>query len=465
MRMLNESVMANRARFAQQSALLGLAVACVASCQDLAPASPEEIRITPSALTLRVGSVSALAASVLARGTTLSVRAITWESQNPQVATVDASGRVTGIARGQTLISARVDGASGTWGAPVTIIGVSGVSIDASPGTIEVGESRNLIARVSTDPGVTGGSVVWSSSDPSIATVNALGSVTALRPGSVTITATCEGVSARLSLVVTQPPVASIQLSAAAITVSSGETSQLAAIARDSRGSTISGVSFAWSSSNPDIATVNSNGLVTGIAVGSATISVRADGASGSAAVTVVPVSTVNVGFLNSLAVGVTVFQGSQSLGSLPSGSFFTFTVIRTANTTWRSQKFRFSDGSFIPDELDGGAISSSELTSSVSITNIVGGVPFVVPIISSAFADTVSFLLRRPSGPKCLGFQWGSGILGATWGYYRLEPNTSLEVYRGAGCTGRSRFWNSDQMAAYEQRSGRLYLRVDQLP
>lgn len=85
------------------------------------------------------------------------------------------------------------------------------------------------------------------------------------------------------------PTVATIQLTSPAMTVVVGGTIQFTATPRDAVGNPLGGRSLAWSSSNPAIATVTSDGLVTGIVAGDpVTISVSAEGRSASAPLRVV---------------------------------------------------------------------------------------------------------------------------------------------------------------------------------
>src|SRR5439155_21328581 len=62
---------------------------------------------------------------------------------------------------------------------------------------------------------------------------------------------------------------------------------QLTATPKDAAGNPLSGRSVTWSSNAPTIAAVNSNGLVVGVAAGSASISATSEGIAGSAAITV----------------------------------------------------------------------------------------------------------------------------------------------------------------------------------
>src|SRR3989449_1718710 len=95
----------------------------------------------------------------------------------------------------------------------------------------------------------------------------------------------------------TQPSIASVVVSPAAATVPGGQTWQLTRTPEDANGNPLPGRKISWSSGNSAVATVNGNGLVTGVAAGATTITATSEGTSGTAAVTVtsVPVAPVTV--------------------------------------------------------------------------------------------------------------------------------------------------------------------------
>ena len=82
-------------------------------------------------------------------------------------------------------------------------------------------------------------------------------------------------------------PVASVQVTPPSDTLFVASATQLTAVARDSSGTVMSGVSIAWSSSDPAVAVVSVTGQVTGVAVGTATITAGAGPAAGTASLTV----------------------------------------------------------------------------------------------------------------------------------------------------------------------------------
>jgi len=95
----------------------------------------------------------------------------------------------------------------------------------------------------------------------------------------------------------TQPSIASVVVSPTSASVPVGQTLQLTGTPEDANGNPLSGRTISWSSGNSAVATVNGNGLVTGVAAGATTITATSEGTSGTAAVTVtsVPVASVTV--------------------------------------------------------------------------------------------------------------------------------------------------------------------------
>jgi hypothetical protein len=94
-------------------------------------------------------------------------------------------------------------------------------------------------------------------------------------------------------------PVTSVEVTPAPATVTVGGTVQLTAVTRDANGIPLTDRTVEWSSSNTDVATVDDDGLVTGVAVGAATITATSEGQSGTSDVAVTltqePVATVEV--------------------------------------------------------------------------------------------------------------------------------------------------------------------------
>ena len=149
--------------------------------------------------------------------------------------------------------------------------------------------------------------VTWSSSDPSVATVDSSGLVTAMALGTTTITATSSEPSSFSShsslgstiLNVNAPPLSSIAVTPANPSIPVGITQQFTATGTYSDGTSRDiTAQVIWSSSNTSIATVNSSGLATAVAAGTGTTITATSGKiSGSTTL------TVNSATLSSIAV------------------------------------------------------------------------------------------------------------------------------------------------------------------
>ena len=213
---------------------------------------------------------------------------VRWTSSNEKVAVVspdksDAkalTAYVTPISKGETYITASVGDLTSV---PcfVTVIPVWAESVTVSPDilTLEAGKSAKLSALVGPEK-ATDKSVSWKSGDKNIATVSENGEVFAHNPGGpVLITATASGakddanVRASCSLTVTAPPVPveSVEISPEGAAIKVGESLQFTAKIlpenADNKGVT-------WKSGDEKVATVDANGKVTAVAVGSTAITV-----------------------------------------------------------------------------------------------------------------------------------------------------------------------------------------------
>lgn len=159
--------------------------------------------------------------------------------------------------------------------------------------TLAAGESTQLQATAFDSGGMplSGVQIGWISSDTGIATVTANGVVTGVNPGTAIITAVVGGGSATDKVSVTvgaaKPVLSSISITPTSPNVNVGETLQLTATGIDNNGEVMQGLDFTWSSSSTGVATVNSQGLVTGVTPGTADVSVKSGNITGTITVIV----------------------------------------------------------------------------------------------------------------------------------------------------------------------------------
>jgi|GEM_PF-2569089 len=171
---------------------------------------------------------------------------------------------------------------------PITpsVVAVSSVSLSKTEAELVVGNTLQLTATVSPS-NATDKSVTWNSSNASVATVTPTGLVSAKAEGTANIMASCGGKSAICKLTVKKPvvAVASVELDKPEITLDAEETYTLKATVKPDNATD---KTVTWASSKPDVATVDSNGKVTGVNNGVASVTATCCGKSASCKVTVV---------------------------------------------------------------------------------------------------------------------------------------------------------------------------------
>ena len=208
-------------------------------------------------------------------------KSVTWSSSNTAVATVDANGTVTAVAKGTAVITAAAKDGSGkkaacnvTVSQPVTKLTLSKTSLSLKKGTTEVLKAQAEPANANNK------SVTWSSSNTAVATVDANGTVTAVAKGTAVITAAAKdgsGKKAACNVTVGQP-VTKLTLSKTILSLKKGTAAVLKAQAEPANANN---KSVTWSSSNTAVAKVGTDGTVTAVAKGTAVITAAAKDGSG----------------------------------------------------------------------------------------------------------------------------------------------------------------------------------------
>ncbi len=261
--------------------------------------APVSVTITRRpAHSLAVGATSALSAeSRDGNGKMVGSERISWSSTDSTVLTVDSAGVVQALAPGRAQIVAAAGGHRDSAGIvvrsaprPAVLPQLASLSI-ASSAPLQVGDTLTLALSGQDESGkpIPGVRATWSSSDPSIASVEqSSGLIRARAPGGTLIIARSGGESAISSVSVAPAPVASVDVSGAR-PLKVGDTLDLRAAPQDQRGAELSGHAAVWASSNPDVASVDSSGVVVALAAGTADISASVDGKAGKVRVTVLP--------------------------------------------------------------------------------------------------------------------------------------------------------------------------------
>jgi uncharacterized protein YjdB len=282
------------------SAVFGeLSNVAAASTLSITPPSSvvTAVTVSPPSASMVAGATTTLQATVKDQnGNVMGGQTVTWSTSNAAAATVNPSGVVTGVAAGSATITAIASGVSGTsaitvTGAPPPPPVVTTVTVAPTSASIIAGATTGLQATVKDQNGnvMTGQTVTWSTNNAAAATVNSTGVVTGVAVGSATITATNSGKTGTSSITVTAlpPVVTTITVAPMSASITVGATTTLQATVKDQNGNVMTGQVITWSTSNAAAATVNSSGVVTGVAAGSATITATSSGKSGTSSITV----------------------------------------------------------------------------------------------------------------------------------------------------------------------------------
>ena len=170
-----------------------------AECVVTVTVPVSSITLDKTTLSLAVGESATLTATVKPDDAT--DKTVTWSSSDESVVKVD-NGKVTAIKSGKATVTAKCGGKTAECVVTVTVP-VSSITLDKTTLSLAIGESATLIATVKPDD-ATDKTVVWSSSDESIAKVDN-GKVMALKIGFAIVTATAANFSVSCNVTVTHP--------------------------------------------------------------------------------------------------------------------------------------------------------------------------------------------------------------------------------------------------------------------
>ena len=218
--------------------------------------------------------------------------------------------------------------------------------------------------------------------------------------------------------------------SGASTTLLPGVTSQLSAAATNAAGATLTGKSFAWSSSNTGVATVSADGLVTALAPGMSTVSAVSEGKTGTHSVVVnsVPVqgpATVTISGSLSAQVG----QTSQLSAVVKDGSGAVLTDVPVA---WTS-----SDAALIGVDASTGIVTPVRI-GSVSITATAGGKSSTVTFNSALAPYTFNFSPTTSAADQQIirdGVLYGTAFQKATFTLGIQAPTVITTATTAPGC------------------------------
>lgn len=291
-----------------------------------------------------------------------------------------SAGKLTGVVADLLFTVSPVDTAyisiAGQAGSQVASIAIS----PASPPNIGVGSQQpfSYVAKDAAGNILSNVNVTWTSSNIPVATVDSNGLATAVSAGTSTITVTApSGASASAVLTVNPLSLDHLLISPSAVTIHTGQTLPFSVSGVASNGATVALGAVTWASSASGVASVDSNGVVTGASVGNATISATSDGKNVSAQVSVIA-DTVNRVVIapatGAVAVGGTLQLSATALdsaGNPISGASFTWSSTNSAVAKVDSTGLStgLSVGQATINATSGGVVGSAKLTVAAAVT------------------------------------------------------------------------------------------------
>jgi len=288
-------------RFAAERLLLGgalaLAVASISCGGDsTAPTPPKRVAtiVVPQPLdSIEIGSTVDITPQFLAKdGSPVSGRPVTWMSEDTSIATVSQTGAVTGKQLGSTGIVVSADSASQRITVVVRPVAVTKITLATT--SITLNERDSVVLTPPTLIDRTGATVTrpvtYSTSAPAVAGVGANGVLHGYSPGTATITVAVDSVTASIAVTVTALPAAAIRAIPSVADLGVGKLLHTQTTATAANGIRLSPRPYTYSIANTSVATVNSSGVITGVAPGKTTLTITTNGAT-----TTVPVSVATI--------------------------------------------------------------------------------------------------------------------------------------------------------------------------
>lgn len=345
--------------------------------------------------------------------TNASNNSVTWTSTNTSVATVDSTGKVSAKNPGTTVIILRtLDGGFSVYCTVKVKSVATGIKFDVSSLNLKTGDYY-IIKTTLTPKNSTENSLVWESSDTKVAIVDTEGKVTAKGAGTAIIMARTEaGAIAYCKVLVTQA-VEGLILNFTEKTIYKGEEFKIEVSVTPSSATKLD---VTWKSSNTSVATVNSEGKVTGLKGGIAIISC----------------TTVDGGFVERCIVTVreTVTKITLNYDTYDLGINKTFTLIATVttesatnqNVTWKSSNTKVAtvnkNGKVTGISLGYATItaiaqdgSEVEATCEIRVVTPVSGITLDKSYITMYIGDSKTLKATiRPNNSTYKKAKWTSG-------------------------------------------------------
>ena len=274
------------------------------------------VSLNKSNATVTKGNTEQLVATVSPSNATN--KNVSWLSSNPSIATVNSTGLVTALNPGITAVTVSTVDGNKMATCMITVTDNTELQLNY-PENVSVIFGKTLALKIyevqSDDTKVDITKLVTLVSDDPATTTVTRGIIKGICVGDTVVRGTYNGQNIEISVTVTPPVIKlSADPSVLNLNIDGTETITLTATYKDTSASEVSGSSATWKSSKPNLATANEFGEVTGVAIGSTTITGSFGGKAATINVNVIPeldhilVQPGNVGVAKGKTQAVTIY-------------------------------------------------------------------------------------------------------------------------------------------------------------
>lgn len=403
------------------------------------------IAISDTSITLNKGSWKKL--SAVTTPTNAANPAVTWSSSNTGIATVDATGKVTAnptavipsdVGYVEAIITAQTSTASVYATCTVKVVAavlITSLTLNKSELALNVGDEETLTVT-GTPSNATNKTLVWTSSNPEVASVNSAGKVIGASKGTAIIRAdSTDGSGKYVSCVVTvnNIQILNVYMDKSSLDLSEGDTASIVATIYPSNATT---KTLKWTSSNTSVATVDSKGnVIAGATKGYTIITAAATDGSGKFAECVV-LSKPKI-----YVTGLTINYGT-SLDLLAGDSTYLKATILPANASDQTVTWASSNTAYATVDASTGLLKGLAL-GEATITATAGGKSVAIKInvtnteynygVAANFNRRVNVRASASGLSKLVGYAYLGDtfkILGKTGSWYLIQYNNTTKAY-----------------------------------
>ena len=370
--------------------------------------------------------------------------AVTWSTSNPLVATVDSTGKVkaegipAGADYGEAIITAQTSNPSVYATCTVKVVAAiltTSLTLNKSEVSLNVGDEETLaVSGLPTN--ATNKTLVWTSSNPEVASVTSAGKVIGASKGTAVIRAdSTDGSGKYVSCVVTvnNIQILNVYLDKSSLDLSEGDTASVVATIYPTNATT---KTLKWTSSNTSVATVDSKGnVIAGATKGYAIITASATDGSGKFAECVV-LSKPKI-----YITGLTINYGT-SLDLLAGDSTYLKANILPANASDQRVAWTSSNSAIATVDASTGLLKGLVL-GEATITASAGGKSVAIKInvtnteynygVAANFNRRVNVRASASGLSKVVGYAYLGDtfkILGKTGSWYLIQYNNTTKAY-----------------------------------